>query len=82
VAVRIRLSRTGRKNQPYYRIVVAPAQAKRDGRILENVGYYDPRCKEVAKQVVVKSDRIEYWRGVGAQPSETVERLLKRIGAK
>ncbi len=78
MAVRIRLKRMGRKNRPFYRIVAADARAKRDGKVLEVLGYYDPLAREEDKQVAVKRDRVQHWLGVGAQPTETVASLLKR----
>jgi len=81
VAVRIRLKKTGRRHLPSYRIVATDARTKRDGRVLEVLGSYDPLAKDTAKQVVVKSDRVRYWLGVGAQPSDTVASLLKKAEA-
>jgi len=82
VAVRLRLQKTGRKNRPSYRIVAADNRGKRDGKVLEILGLYDPIAKEEAKQVTVKRDRIEHWLGVGAQPSDTVANIIKRAGIK
>ena len=75
MAVKIRLARHGAKKNPYYRIVVADARAPRDGRIIEEVGRYNP-C---AEPVFVKMDleKIDVWIKNGAQPTETVGRLLK-----
>jgi small subunit ribosomal protein S16 len=75
MAVRIRLARYGTKKKPFYRIVVADQEAKRDGRYIEVVGTYSPRDK--AKRCDLKQDRIQYWIAKGAQPSETVAGLLK-----
>ena len=72
--VRIRLRRMGAKKNPFYRIVVADQQSQRDGRFIEIVGTYDPH----GTKVVLKQDRVGYWMGVGAQPSDSVARLLKR----
>ena len=80
MAVRIRLARAGAKKRPYYRIVAADARAPRDGRFLERLGTYDPTRNPPA--VRVDEQRIDYWLGVGALPSETVRRLLKRDQAK
>jgi small subunit ribosomal protein S16 len=77
--VRIRLRRQGAKKQPTYRIVVADQRASRDGRILENIGFFNPRTEP--ETVNVDVERARYWLGVGAQPSEAVERLLRRAGA-
>jgi len=78
VAVRLRLQRTGRKNRPFYRIVAADARAKRDGKVIEILGHYDPLAKEEGKQFVVKRDRVTHWLSVGAQPTDTVASLLKK----
>lgn len=82
MAVRIRLKKTGRKNRPCYRIVAADSRTKRDGKVLEVLGHYDPLVKEQDKQVAIKRDRVQYWLGVGAQPSDTVASILKRSGVK
>jgi len=78
VAVRLRLQRVGRRNRPFYRIVAADARAKRDGKVLEILGHYDPLAKDAGKQFVVKRDRVTHWVSVGAQPSDTVASLLKK----
>jgi small subunit ribosomal protein S16 len=80
VAVRLRLQKTGRKNRPCYRIVAVDSRAKRDGKAIEILGVYDPLEKDDAKQAVVKRDRAAYWLGVGAQPSDTVTSIFKRLG--
>ena len=77
--VRIRLRRQGAKKQPTYRIVVADQRASRDGRILENIGFFNPRTEP--ETVNIDVERAKYWLGVGAKPSEAVERLLKKAGA-
>lgn len=76
--VRIRLRRQGAKKQPTYRVVVADQRAPRDGRIIENIGHYDPRTEP--ETVNIDVERARYWLGVGAQPSESVARLLKAVG--
>jgi small subunit ribosomal protein S16 len=78
VAVKIRLLRMGKIRNPQYRIVVADARTKRDGRAIEFVGVYQP--KEEPSVIQVKSDRVQYWLSVGAQPSEAVQRLLEKTG--
>ena len=78
MAVKIRLARHGAKKRPYYRIVVADSRARRDGRFIEEVGRYNP-CVEPSL-VSFKQDRLEYWLGVGAQPTDTVARLIKKSG--
>jgi small subunit ribosomal protein S16 len=78
VAVKIRLLRMGKIRNPQYRIVVADSRTKRDGRAIEYVGIYQP--KEDPSVIEVKSDRVQYWLSVGAQPSEAVQRLLEKTG--
>ena len=72
--VKIRLTRKGRKNAPSYRIVVADSKAKRDGKFIEIIGYYNPT--ENPDKVVYKEDRYEYWISTGAQPTKTVKKLV------
>jgi small subunit ribosomal protein S16 len=76
--VRIRLRRIGSKRQPSYRMVVADGEAPRDGRFLEVVGFYNPRT--LPETVQVNEERALHWLGVGAQPSESVTRLLTKCG--
>jgi small subunit ribosomal protein S16 len=76
--VRIRLRRVGSTHQAHYRVVVADKESPRDGRFIEIVGHYNPRTKPGT--IEFKEDRIFYWLGVGAQPSETVEKLFKQVG--
>ncbi|MGL4650971.1 MAG: 30S ribosomal protein S16 [Caldilineaceae bacterium] len=71
--VRIRLRRMGAKKNPFYRIVIADQQSPRDGRFIEIVGTYDPK----GSKIELKRERIEYWIGTGASPSDSVVRLLK-----
>lgn len=79
MAVKIRLARHGAKKRPFYRIVVADSEAPRDGRFLEMVGTYNP-LKEPA-EVILKQERIQYWIGQGAKPTDTVSSLLKEESA-
>ena len=72
----IRLMRTGAKKRPSYRIVVKEKQSKRDGAFLENLGTYNP-TREPA-EINLKSDRVQYWLSKGAQPTDTVRRLIKQ----
>ncbi|MFN2137194.1 MAG: 30S ribosomal protein S16 [Candidatus Promineifilaceae bacterium] len=76
--LRIRLSRTGKKKQASYRVVVADIEAKRDGRVVERIGYYNPRTEPMEYQI--EEDRALYWLSVGAQPSDAVRRLLEKQG--
>lgn len=78
MAVRIRLRRTGRKNAPFYRIVVVDGRAPREGEYLEAIGQYAPRSGKLALNL--KVDRAGYWLDQGAQPSDTVRSLLRRAG--
>jgi small subunit ribosomal protein S16 len=78
VAVKIRLKRMGKIRAPYYRIVVADARTKRDGRVIEEIGKYHP--KEEPSLIELSSDRAQYWLGVGAQPTEAVAAILKVTG--
>lgn len=78
MAVKIRLKRLGKIRQPYYRIVVMDSRTKRDGRAIEEIGIYHP--KNDPSVIEVKSERAQYWLGVGAQPTEAVVALFKRTG--
>ena len=78
MAVKIRLKRLGKIRVPQYRIVVVDSRKKRDGRVLEEIGKYHP--KEEPSLIDVVSDRAQYWLGVGAQPTEAVEAILKVTG--
>ncbi len=77
MAVRIRLRRTGKRNAPCHRIVVADARSPRNGRFIENIGIYDPR-QQVEN---IDLERVDYWVSCGAIPSETVEGIIKRARA-
>ena len=74
MSVRIRLARMGSKKRPFYRIVAADARSPRDGRFLEKLGTYDP----AKKTLELNGARLDYWQGVGAQPTNTVNRLIVR----
>jgi len=78
VAVKIRLKRMGKIRVPQYRIVVVDSRKKRDGKVIEEIGKYQP--KEEPSLIDITSERAQYWLGVGAQPSEAVEALLKVTG--
>ncbi len=80
MAVKLRLKRMGRSNRAYFRLNAIDSRAPRDGRVIEELGSYDPRATEAAKQFVAKLDRCKYWLDVGAVPSGTVSSLLKRSG--
>jgi small subunit ribosomal protein S16 len=82
VAVRIRMKMLGRKHRPYFRIVAIDHRQPRDGRILEELGTYDPMVKDTDRRVTLKPDRIKHWMSVGALPSEKVAVLFKKYMAK
>ena len=80
MTLRIRLSRGGAKKRPYYRIVVADSRFPRDGRFIERVGTYNPLlAKDNDQRVTLKQERIKYWLGVGARPSDRVARFLGQV---
>jgi small subunit ribosomal protein S16 len=80
MAVKLRLKRQGRKNHPFYRLNAMDSRSPRDGRVIEQLGYYDPRNKEQGKQFLANHERCKYWLDNGAIPSETVSSLLKKNG--
>ena len=83
MSVSIRLSRGGAKKRPYYKIVVSNSRAPRDGKYLEQVGTYNPLlAKDDENRVRLVEDRVRYWIGVGAQPTDRVARLLDKAGIK
>lgn len=79
MAVRIRLARHGRKKRPFYRIVAADGRAPRDGRYIERLGHFDPMAEP--NELVVNLERVDYWIGVGASPSETAAKLIEKARA-
>src|SRR5476651_2046092 len=80
MSVKLRFKRMGRTNHAFYRLSAIDSRSPRDGRVIEELGFYDPTQKEVAKQFVAKLDRCRHWLDVGAVPSETVSSLLKKNG--
>lgn len=83
MAIALRLSRGGAKKRPYYRIVAADSRKPRDGKYLEQVGTYNPLlAKDDEKRVTLNEERVKYWLGVGAQPSDRVLRFLDAAGIK
>lgn len=80
MAVRIRMKKFGRTHRPFFRLCVMDQRSPRDGRVIEELGHYDPMCPETDARVVLKADRIDYWLGVGAQPSDKVKVLIKKYG--
>ena len=80
IMLAISLMRMGAKGKPFYRLVVKEKRSKRDGKYLENVGTYNPMVDPA--EVILKHDRINYWIGVGAQPTDTVKSLIKNNPAE
>ena len=80
MAVRIRMKKLGRKHRPFFRICAMDRRSPRDGRVIEELGYYDPMCKEKDARTVLKAERIDYWLSVGAQPSHRCATLIKKYG--
>lgn len=80
--VKIRLKRMGRRHRPFYRIAAMEVRAPRDGRVLEELGYYDPMVKDVEKQVKLDTVRAKHWLDHGAQASDTVRDILKKQGVE
>lgn len=76
--VRIRMARLGRPHRPFYRINAVDSRVKRDGAVIETLGWYDPMCKDPAKVMELDAPRIKHWLSVGAQPSETVMDFLAK----
>ena len=83
MSVSIRLSRGGSKKRPYYRVVVSNSRSPRDGKYLEQLGTYNPLlAKDDENRVRLVEDRVRYWLGVGAQPTDRVARMLDKAGIK
>jgi len=80
VAVRIRMKKLGRKHRPFYRICAMDIRRPRDGRVLEELGTYDPLVPDTDARAVLNGERVKYWLGVGAQPSEKVKVLIEKYG--
>lgn len=81
MAVRIRLSRGGSKKRPFYRVVAADQRAPRDGRFIEKLGTYNALLPQDHEQrLVINEERVKYWLGVGAQPTERLEKLFSNLG--
>jgi small subunit ribosomal protein S16 len=81
MSLKIRLARIGAKKQAFYRLVVADSRSPRDGRFIEKVGTYNPRVPHDHKErLTIKEDRIKHWMGVGAVPTDRVQRLLSKLG--
>jgi small subunit ribosomal protein S16 len=80
VSVKIRMKRMGRKHRSFFRICAADTRSPRDGRIIEELGTYDPMIPETDARTQLNNERVSYWLGVGATPSERVKVLLKKYG--
>ena len=78
----IRLARGGAKHRPFYKMVVADSRRARDGRFIERVGFYDPKAHEGREALRVDVERVQHWKGKGAQLSSTVARLVRQFGKK
>jgi small subunit ribosomal protein S16 len=82
MAVKLRMARLGRRHRPFFRINAVESHTPRDGRVLEKLGHYDPLEKDATKQIILNRDRVEFWLGQGAVPSDTVSEILLRQGIK
>ena len=81
MAVRIRLKKMGRKHKPFFRVCATDARTPRDGRVIEELGYYDPMVRDTDARAILNGERIDYWLGVGAQPSDKFAVLIKKYGS-
>ena len=81
MSVRIRMKKFGRKHRPFFRVCAVDRHSPRDGRVLEELGTYDPMIAETDARAVLNGERIDYWLGVGAQPSESMKVLIKKYGS-
>ena len=80
MAVRIRMKRLGRAHRPFYRICAMDSRCPRDGKAIEELGYYDPMVRDTDARAILNGERIAYWMSVGALPSENVAVLIKKYG--
>ena len=80
MAVRIRMKKMGRTHRPFYRVCAIDGRRPRDGKVIEELGHYDPMVKDTDARAVLNGERIDYWLGVGAQPSDKVSVLIKKYG--
>ncbi|MDO5553170.1 MAG: 30S ribosomal protein S16 [Planctomycetia bacterium] len=76
------MKKFGRRHRPFFRVCAMDVRSPRDGRVLEELGYYDPMVPETDARAVLKGERIDYWLSVGAKPSDKVEVLIKKYGSK
>jgi small subunit ribosomal protein S16 len=82
MAVKLRMTRMGRRHRPFFRINVIDSRSPRDGRVIEKLGQYDPLEKDKDKQILLNKDRAQFWIAQGAIPSDTVSEILLRFGIK
>jgi small subunit ribosomal protein S16 len=82
MAVKIRMTRIGRRHRPFFRINAVDSRTPRDGRILEKLGHYDPIEKDESKQIILDKERVQYWLDKGAIPSDSVAQILMKNGIK
>jgi len=82
MAVKLRLTRMGRRHRPFFRLNAVESKTPRDGRIIEKLGHYDPLEKDSSKAKVLNVERIQYWLKAGAVPSDTVAEMLAKAGIK
>ena len=80
MAVRIRMKKLGRTHRPFFRVCAVDQRNPRDGRVIEELGTYDPMCSETDARALLKGERVDYWLSVGAQPSDKVATLIKKYG--
>lgn len=80
MAVRIRLKKMGRRHRPFFRVCAMDSRTPRDGRVIEELGYYDPMVRDTDARAVLDGERIDYWISVGATPSDKVGVLIKKYG--
>ncbi len=79
MAVRIRMKKMGRKHRAFFRICVMDSRVQRDGKAIEEVGFYDPMVQDKSARVKLNLERVDYWMSVGAQPSEKVNALIRKV---
>ena len=82
MAVKIRMTRIGRRHRPFFRINVIDSRTPRDGRVLEKLGHFDPLEKDADKRLVLNTERAQHWLSLGATPSDTVSDMLLKLGVK
>ena len=80
MAVRIRMKKLGRKHRPFFRMVAIDSRCPRDGKVIEELGHYDPLIKDTDARAILNGERIAYWLSVGALPSENCDVLIKKYG--